>query len=58
MYVDEFADGHVEVTHIPAHTGHELGPSEIKQLPLPYSTKEAVVEKLSLAIPPTRILDG
>ena len=58
MYVDEFADGHVEVTFIPAHTGHELGRSEIKQLPLPQSTKEGVVGKLSLGIPPTRILDG
>ena len=58
MYVDEFVDGHVEVTHIPAHTGHELGPSEIKHLPLPHSTKEAVAGKLSLGIPPTRILHG
>ena len=58
MYVDEFADGHMEVTHISADTGHELGPNEIKQLPLPRSTKEAVVGKLSLRIPPTRICDG
>ena len=58
MYVDEYLDGHVEVKYIPAHTGHELGSCEIKQLPLPESTKGAVAVKLSLGIPPARILDG
>ena len=29
MYVNEFKDGHVEVTYIKGHTGHELGGCEL-----------------------------
>ena len=58
MYVTEFADHHVEVTYISAHTGHELGTSELQFLPLPESTKQAVSQKISLGIPTERILDG
>ena len=58
MYVDEFVDGHIEVNYIPAHTGHDLGSTEMKHLPLPESTKETVAVKLSLGIPPERILTG
>ena len=32
----------MEVTHITAHTGHELGTSELAFLPLPKGTKEAI----------------
>ena len=38
--MDESNDGHLEVKYIPFHTGHKLGPAEIKHLPLPESTKE------------------
>lgn len=58
MYVNDFHDGHVEVEYIPAHTNHTLGHGELKYLPLPMSTKEEVAMKLSLGVPPTRILNG
>ena len=57
MYVDEHEDGHVSVTYISAHT-HELGPQELKHMPLPGSTKEDVAVKLTLGVPPVRILEG
>ena len=56
MYVDEHEDGHVSVTYISAHT-HELGPQELKHVPLSGSTKEEVAVKLTLGVPPGRILD-
>ena len=58
MYVNNFHDGHVKVEYIPAHTNHTLGQDELKHLPLPISTKEEVAMKLSLGVPPTRILNG
>ena len=58
MYVDEIADGRVQVQYIPAHTGHDLGCSELKHLPLPGNTKQEVAVKLSMGIPPERILEG
>ena len=58
MYTDEYDDGHVSVKYISAHTGHDLGPQELKYLPLPNSTKEQVAMKISAGIPPDRILQG
>ena len=58
MYVDELMDGSVQVQYIPAHTGHDLGCSELKHLPLPANTKQEVAVKLSMGIPPERILEG
>ena len=48
----------MEVTHITAHTGHELGTSELAFLPLPKGTKEAISLKISLGIGMERIMDG
>ena len=58
MYVDEYEDGHVEVTYLTAHSGHELGSNQLPYLPLPNSTKETVALKISQGIPPGRIIDG
>ncbi len=58
MYVNEFRDGHVDVTYITAHTGHDLGNHELPFLPLPKSTKEVVSHKVSQGVPTARILDG
>lgn len=58
MYVDDYADGHVGVTYISAHTNHELGDSELPHLPLPESVKEEVAMKVSKGIPPERIQKG
>ena len=58
MYVDELKNGEITVKYISAHTGHDLGPQELKYLPLPESTKEEVSMKISLGIPPERILQG
>ena len=58
MYVDEYADSHVEVTYISAHTNHELGASELPHLPLPESVKEEVATKVSRGIPPEIIQRG
>lgn len=58
MYTDEYEDGKVSVRYISAHTGHDLGPQEIKFLPLPESTKEQVAIKISAGIPVQRILQG
>ena len=58
MYVDEYGDGHVEVMYLTAHSGHELGSSQLPYLPLPNSTKETVALKISQGITPGRIIDG
>lgn len=58
MYTDEYRDGKVLVKYISAHTGHDLGPQELKCLPLPLSTKEEVARKISIGVPPNRILQG
>lgn len=58
MYVNEYIDGHVEVTYITAHTNHELGATELPHLPLPDSTKKEIALKVSKGIPPERIQDG
>ncbi len=58
MYVDEYKSCHINVQYISAHTGHELGPNELKYLQLPKSTKEEVSMKISAGIPPERILQG
>ena len=43
---------------ISAHTGHDLGPQELKYLPLPSSTKQEVSMKISMGITAERILSG
>jgi len=58
MYVNEFKDGHVEVTYIKGHTGHELGVWELPHLSIPASIKETVAMKVSLGVPPERIMEG
>ena len=58
MYVDELRDGQISVKYVSAHTGHNLGPQELKHLPLPASTKQEVAMKISMGIPPERILQG
>ena len=50
MYVDELADGSVQVQYIPAHTGHDLDCSELKHLPLPENTKQEDAVKLSISL--------
>ena len=57
-YLNFTADRRVQVQYIPAHTGHDLGCSELKHLPLPGNTKQEVAVKLSMGIPPERILEG
>ena len=57
MYVNELENGHISVQYVSAHTGHELGPQELKHLPLPKSTKEEVATKMSMEIPAERILE-
>ena len=58
MYVNELKDGQITVKYVSAHTGHDLGPQEVKYLPLPESTKQEVSTKISMGIPPERILHG
>lgn len=58
MYVDEFKDGQIAVRYVSAHTGHELGPDELKHLPLPRSTKEEISVKMSMGVPAERLLKG
>lgn len=58
IYVDELEDGHVSVRYISAHTGHDLGPHELKHLPLPNSTKEEIAMKMSMGVPAQRLLTG
>ncbi len=58
MFTDEYEDGSIVVRYISAHTGHEFGSQELKCLPLPASTKEEVVLKVSTCIPSDRILQG
>ena len=59
IYVDELKDqGHVRIEYISAHTGHDLGPQELKYLPLPNTTKQEVAMKVSMGVPTERILKG
>ena len=58
MYTDEYESGAVCVKYISAHTGHDLGSQELKNLSLPGSTKEYVALKISSGVPPERILQG
>ena len=60
MYVTEYLDGKVVVKFISAHSGHDLGMTELPYLSLPKGVKEeiAVNCKLSLRIPPERIMEG
>ena len=58
MYVDELKSGRITVQYVSAHTGHELGPQELKYLQLTESTKEEVYMKIGQGIPPKRILQG
>ena len=58
MYVSELKDGQITVKCVSAHTGHDLGPQEVKYLPLPESTKQEVSTKISMGIPPERFLQG
>lgn len=58
MYVDKLKNDQVRVEYVSAHTGHDLGPQELKYLPLPESTKQEVTMKISMGIPPERILKG
>ena len=58
MYVDEHMNGRVSVHYVSTHMGHELGPQELKYLLPPESTKEEVSVKISMGIPPERILKG
>ena len=54
----EYLDGKVEVKYISAHSNHDLGNAELPHLPLPKGVKEEIAIKLSLGIPPERIMDG
>ena len=56
--MDELKNGQITVRYVSAHTGHDLGPQELKHLPLPESTKQEVSTKITLGIPPERILQG
>ena len=58
MYVNEFEDGHVEVTYIRGYTGHELGICELPHRSIPASIRETVAMKISLGIPAERIMVG
>ena len=58
MFVNRFEDGHVEVTYISGHMGHELGVCELPYLSLSAGVKDAVAMKLSLGIPADRIMEG
>ena len=51
MYVNKFQDGHVELTYVKGHTGHELGVCELPHLSIPASIRETVAMKISLGIP-------
>ena len=56
--MNELKDGYITVKYVSAHTGHDLGPQELKYLLLPGSTKQEVATKISMGIPPERILQG
>ena len=58
MYVNKFQDGHVELTYVKGHTGHELGVCELPHLSIPASIRETVAMKISLGIPAERIMEG
>jgi hypothetical protein len=57
MYVNEFRDGHVQVTYVKGHTVHELGVCELPHLSIPASIRETVAMKISLGIPAERIME-
>ena len=40
VYVNKFQDGHVELTYVKGHTGHELGVCELPHLSIPASIRE------------------
>ena len=46
----------IDVKCISAHTGHELGTSELRHLQLPKSVKEEIAMKISMGIPPEKLL--
>ena len=48
--MNELKDGYVTLKYVSAHTGHDLGPQEIKYLPLTGSTKQEVVTKISMVV--------
>lgn len=58
MYVNEYQGGHVDVTYIKGHTGHELGVCELTHLSIPASIRETVAMNISLGIPAERIMEG
>ena len=58
MYVNKFQDGHVELTYVKGHTGHELGVCELPHLSIPASIRETIAMKISLGIPAERIMEG
>ena len=58
IYVNVKDDGQISIEYISAHTGHDLGPQELKYLPLPSSTKQEVSMKISMGITAERILSG
>ena len=57
MHINEFEDGHVEVTYIRGYTGHELGICDLPHLSIPASIRETVAMKISLGIPAERIME-
>ena len=58
IYVNVKDDGQISIEYISAHTGHDLGPQELKYLPLPSSTKQEVSMKISMGITAERILSS
>ena len=53
------ASKEVEVKYLPLHTNHTLDIEEqAKNLPLPVSVKQSIVEKLEAGIPVPRVLQG
>ncbi len=59
MYVTEYKDGKVIVEFISAHSGHDLGVTELPHLyPYQAGQKRKWLVKLSFGIPPKRIMEG
>ena len=54
----EYLDGRIEIKYISAHSNHDLGSTELPYLPLPKGVKEEIAVKISLGIPPERIMEG
>ena len=50
MYVTKYMDGKVDVKFISAHSGHDLGVTELPYLPLLKGIKQKVPMKLSLGV--------